>query len=124
MELPFLYVRSKPKGHGLENLIEGSYSEKQKVVVVEDLVSTGGSSLKAVDALRKSDIEVLGLASIFTYDFRLAEDRFQEAAVQWFSLSNYHLLMEYALAQGIVSSSELSLLKEWREKPHQWTGKS
>jgi orotate phosphoribosyltransferase len=120
MDLPFLYVRSKPKGHGLENLIEGKYSPGQKVVVLEDLISTGGSALKAVEALRKAGIKVLGLASIFNYGFDLADQNFQKAQVPWFSLSNYHLLIEYAVDQGIVSSAQFALLQEWRKRPEEW----
>ncbi len=120
LELPFLYVRSKPKGHGLENLIEGSYSEGQKVVVLEDLISTGGSSLKAVEALRNADMNVLGLASIFTYGFDIADNNFQEALVPWFSLCNYHLLVEYAVGQGMVNPVQHSLLQEWRKGPEEW----
>jgi orotate phosphoribosyltransferase len=120
MDLPFLYVRSKLKGHGLENLIEGKYSPGQKVVVLEDLISTGGSALKAVEALRKAGIKVLGLASIFNYGFDLADQNFQKAQVPWFSLSNYHLLIEYAVDQGIVSSAQFALLQEWRKRPEEW----
>ena len=121
MELPFLYVRSKPKGHGLENLIEGSYQPGQKVVLVEDLVSTGGSSLKAVDALRKAGMEVLGLASIFSYGFDIAQINFQQAQVPWFSLSNYHLLIDQAIKEGIVNPSQIKLLQEWRKNPDKWS---
>ncbi len=118
--LPFLYVRSKPKGHGLANLIEGSYSGDQKVVVLEDLISTGGSSIKAVEALRNAGMKVLGLASIFTYGFDIADNNFQNALVPWFSLSNYHLLIEYAVEQGIVSPAQFSILQEWRKGPEEW----
>jgi len=120
LDLPFLYVRSKPKGHGLENLIEGKYSPGQKIVVLEDLISTGGSAVKAVEALRKAGIKVLGLASIFTYGFDLADQNFQKAQVPWFSLSNYHLLIEYAVDQGIVNPAQFALLQEWRKRPEEW----
>ena len=120
LALPFLYVRSKPKGHGLENLIEGSYQAGQKVVLVEDLVSTGGSSLKAAEALRKADMIVLGLASIFSYEFDIAHTQFKKARVPWFSLSNYHLLIDQAADQGIVNTSEMDLLQAWRKNPGQW----
>ena len=120
LELPFLYVRSKPKGHGLENLIEGSYQPAQKVVLVEDLVSTGGSSLKAVDALRKAELEVLGLASIFSYGFDIAQANFQRAQVPWFSLSNYFWLIDQATEEGIVDPSQIDMLQEWRESPDKW----
>jgi orotate phosphoribosyltransferase len=120
LDLSFLYVRSKPKGHGLKNLIEGKYSHDQKVVVLEDLISTGGSSLKAVDALRNAGMKVLGLAAIFTYGFDIAGKNFTEAQVPWFSLSNYHILLEFAVEQGIVSPTQYSLLQEWRKEPGEW----
>jgi orotate phosphoribosyltransferase len=121
MELPFLYVRSKPKGHGLENLIEGHFEPGLKVVMVEDLISTGGSSLKAVEAVRKSDMEVLGLAAIFTYGFEVAAQNFERASVPWFSLSNYHLLLEYAAQQHLVNEAQLTMLKQWRNQPDSWS---
>ena len=120
LQLPFIYVRSKPKGHGLENLIEGHFSEGQKIVLVEDLISTGGSSLKAVEALRNAGLEVLGLIAIFTYGFDLASANFAEAQVPWVSLSNYDLLIEVAVANGYVNASQLDSLKEWRKHPDQW----
>lgn len=120
LELPFLYVRSKPKGHGLENLIEGFYRPTQRIVLVEDLVSTGGSSLKAVEALRNAETEVLGLASIFSYGFDIAEENFRDADVPWFSLSDYQHLIDYAAESGIVSQSQLNILEEWRKQPEQW----
>ena len=120
MELPFLYVRSKPKGHGLENLIEGWYQSGQRIVLVEDLVSTGGSSLKAVEALRKAGLEVLGLASIFSYGFDAAATNFQQAQVNWFSLSNYHLLIDQGIKEGMVNPSQIDLLQQWREDPEKW----
>jgi orotate phosphoribosyltransferase len=118
--LPFLYVRSKPKGHGLENLIEGSYQAGEKVVLVEDLVSTGGSSLKAAGALKNAEMQVLGLASIFSYEFDIAYANFEKAQVPWFSLSNYHLLIDQAADQGIVNPSQLELLQDWRRNPGSW----
>ncbi len=121
MKLPFIYVRSKPKGHGLENLIEGSYQPAQKVVLVEDLISTAGSSLKAAEALRGAGLEVLGLASIFNYGFDIAAANFQQAQVAWFSLSNYNLLIEQATKEGIVNSSQVDLLEKWRTHPDQWS---
>ena len=120
LDLPFMYVRSKPKGHGLTNLIEGSYQAGEKVVLVEDLVSTGGSSLKAVEALRNAGMKVLGLACIFSYEFDVAYASFKKAQVPWFSLSNYHLLIDQAANQGIVSSSQLELLQNWRRNPDTW----
>jgi len=120
LALPFLYVRSKPKGHGLENLIEGSYRAGEKVVLVEDLISTGGSSLKAAEALRNAGLPVLGLASIFSYEFDIAYANFEKSQVPWFSLSNYHLLIEQAASLGIVDSSKLVSLQDWRRNPETW----
>ena len=120
LNLPFLYVRSKPKGHGMENLIEGKITKGQKVVVLEDLVSTGGSSLKAVRALRETGFEVLGMAAIFTYGFALAETNFQEADVPLAYLSDYHFLLDEALDRGFISSEEMIELKAWRVDPEHW----
>ncbi len=120
LELPFLYVRSKPKGHGLENLIEGHFQPGEKVVLVEDLVSTGGSSLKAVEALKNAGVTVLGLAAIFSYGFEVASNNFQQAGVDWFSLSNYQNLIDYAAETGIVTTDQLDKLEQWRKQPDQW----
>ena len=122
LNLPFAYVRSKPKGHGMENLIEGKVSKGRKVVVVEDLVSTGGSSLKAAEALRAADCEVLGMVSIFTYGFELAEKNFEQAKLPLYSLSNYEILIEEAEKLGLVSASEVASLQAWRQAPDQWKG--
>lgn len=117
---PFVYVRSSPKGHGLENLIEGDLKPGQKVVVIEDLISTGGSSLKAVEALRNNGAEVLGMQAIFTYGFKVAEDNFAEAEVEFETLSNYQSLIKVAAEGGYVSSADLSELSDWREDPANW----
>jgi orotate phosphoribosyltransferase len=117
---PFVYVRSSPKGHGLENLIEGDLQPGQKVVVIEDLISTGGSSLKAVEALRNNGAEVLGMLAIFSYGFKVAEDNFAEASVQYETLSDYQALLRVAVETGYVSSDELSTLSQWREDPANW----
>jgi orotate phosphoribosyltransferase len=117
---PFVYVRSSPKGHGLENLIEGDLKPGQKVVVIEDLISTGGSSLKAVEALRNNGAEVLGMQAIFTYGFKVAEDNFAEAGVAFETLSNYQSLIKVAAEGGYVSSDDLSELSKWREDPANW----
>ena len=122
LQFPFAYVRSKPKGHGMENLIEGHLPKGRKVVVVEDLVSTGGSSLKAAEALREAGCEVLGMVSIFTYGFDLAERNFKAANLPLFSLSNYSVLIEEAEKLGLVSSGELATLEAWRKAPDQWKG--
>lgn len=120
MELPFAYVRSAPKSHGLENLIEGQVSAGQKVVVVEDLISTGGSSLAAVDALRKAGCEVLGMVAIFTYGFPAAEKRFSEAGCRLFTLTDYTELLQLALQSNYIEAGQLPLLEQWREAPDRW----
>ncbi|MDD2551564.1 MAG: orotate phosphoribosyltransferase [Dysgonamonadaceae bacterium] len=118
--LPFVYIRATPKGHGLENLIEGDLRPKQKVVVVEDLVSTGKSSLKAVEAIRKDGAEVIGMVSIFTYGFPIATQNMQEANVEFTSLSNYDAILEEALSSEYIDESELQTLQDWRENPDTW----
>ncbi len=120
LNIPFVYVRPKPKEHGLGNMIEGEVPTGKKVVVVEDLVSTGKSSLKAVEALRKADVDVLGMVAIFTYGFKIAEDNFKEADVKLDTLSNYKVLIEYALETGYVKESDLETLKQWRIDPGNW----
>ena len=120
MGIPFIYVRSKPKGHGMENMIEGKVVPNQKVVVIEDLVSTGGSSLKAVDGLQAAQIEVLGMISIFTYGFPVADKNFKEKGVSLFSLSNYEAMLEEAVALKYVSEEQVSNLQQWRKKPSEW----
>ena len=120
LDLPFVYVRATPKGHGLENLIEGDLRPKQKVVVVEDLVSTGLSSLKAVEAIRKDGAEVLGMVSIFTYGFPIAAKNMEEANVQLTSLSNYEAILDEALHTEYIDESDLQTLQDWREQPDTW----
>ena len=118
--VPFVYVRSKPKGHGMTNLIEGKITPGQKVVVVEDLVSTGGSSLKAAEALREAGFEVLGMMSIFTYGFPQADQNFKEAGLSLHSLSNYSTMLEIAIGQGYISEKDLESLEAWRKDPASW----
>lgn len=120
LELPFVYIRSAAKGHGMENLIEGDYHEGQKYVVIEDLISTGGSSLKAVEALRAEKCTVLGMVAIFTYGFQNAVDNFLKAQCRLDTLSNYETLIETAINKGYVSDKELDTLKEWRKNPDKW----
>jgi orotate phosphoribosyltransferase len=120
LNLPFIYVRSSPKSHGLENLVEGIIDFGKKVVVVEDLVSTGGSSLKAVQALRKEGFDVMGMCAIFTYGFSIAEKNFDEAACKLIALSNYEALLEPAIEQGQIKESDLDVLKKWCENPGNW----
>jgi orotate phosphoribosyltransferase len=120
MGLPFIYVRSESKSHGLENLIEGVVETGQKVVVIEDLVSTGGSSLKAVKALRDAGCTVLGMAAIFSYGFPQAEKNFKDADCKLITLSNYSVLLDLALENGYISQNEAGLLAEWRTDPENW----
>lgn len=118
--LPFIYVRSSAKGHGLENLIEGEYKVGQKVVVIEDLISTGGSSLQAVEALRSAGCEVLGMSAIFTYGFKKAEDNFENAHCELTTLSDYNAMIDLAVKSGYVHLDEVSKLKEWRLSPESY----
>ena len=118
--LPFVYVRATPKGHGLENMIEGDLKPKQKVIVVEDLVSTGMSSLKAVEAIRKDGAEVIGMVSIFSYGFPIATQNLKDANVELTSLSNYDAILDEALHTEYIDESELETLQEWRENPDTW----
>ncbi|RFS13515.1 orotate phosphoribosyltransferase [Emticicia sp. C21] len=118
--LPFAYVRPKPKEHGMGNQIEGRIEKGQKVVVIEDLISTGGSSLKAVDALREAGIEVVGMVAIFTYGFKIADTNFAEKNVPLVTLSNYNALIDEAIKQNYISAESLESLKKWRRKPEKW----
>jgi orotate phosphoribosyltransferase len=120
LDLPFLYVRPKPKDHGMENLIEGKVTKGQKVVVIEDLVSTGGSSLKAAQALKDAGFNVLGMVSIFNYGFDVATRNFQEANISLISLSDYSHLLNYALKENYITEAELTSLKAWRVDPANW----
>ena len=120
LKLPFIYIRSSSKSHGRTNQIEGAFSEGQKVVVLEDLVSTGGSSLAAVDILRKKKMEVLGMISIFNYGFPLAQQNFIDKAVELIYLSEYSLLIDLALAKGFINTSDVITLKNWRKSPENW----
>lgn len=118
--LPFVYVRSKPKDHGLENLIEGDLQPGKKVVVIEDLVSTGSSSLNAVTALRNYGADVMGMLSIFSYNFSIAAEKFKEADVELTPLSNYNLLLKVAHQSGEITDSQLENLNRWRQDPAHW----
>jgi orotate phosphoribosyltransferase len=120
LNIPFVYVRPKPKDHGMANLIEGKITPGQKVVVVEDLISTGGSSLKAVEALKDSKFEVLGMVAIFTYGFHIAEENFKNAGVKLATLSNYESLVAEAVKKGIIKNESLASLQEWRKDPAVW----
>lgn len=120
MQKPFVYVRPKPKDHGTGSQIEGELAPGKKVVVIEDLISTGMSSLAAVKALRDSGAQVLGMVAIFTYGFDLAAQRFEEDKVRLDTLSNYSALVDVASETGYISSAAKSLLHEWRENPSEW----
>ena len=120
LNLPFVYVRSKPKDHGLENLIEGELEAGTKVVVVEDLISTGGSSLKAVEALRAAGYEVVGMVASYTYGFPVAEQAFADARVKLITLTNYEAVVETALATGYIEEKHVALLHDWRSNPSEW----
>ena len=118
--LPFAYVRSKPKDHGLENLIEGELKPGSKVIVVEDLISTGGSSLKAVEAIRAKGNEVIGMVASYTYGFPVAIEAFKNANVELITLTDYEHVVAEALETGYISESDITLLNEWRKDPAHW----
>ena len=118
--LPYVYVRSAPKDHGLENLIEGNLNPGQKVVVIEDLISTGGSSLKAVEAIRNVGCEVIGMAAIFTYGFPVAIKKFKAAKVELITFSNYNSVLEVALETNYIQERDIATLQEWRKDPANW----
>ena len=120
LNLPFVYVRSKPKDHGLENLIEGELKPGMKVVVIEDLISTGGSSLKAVEAIRNNACEVIGMVASYTYGFPVAKKAFKEANVELVTLTDYEHVVAEALETGYISDSDVELLNEWRKAPAHW----
>ncbi len=120
LNLPFVYVRSKAKDHGMQNLIEGELPAGSKVVVVEDLISTGGSSLKAVAALREAGYEVVGMVASYTYGFPVATKAFADAGVQLETLTDYDHVVEQALATGYIAESDVDLLHEWRKDPANW----
>jgi len=120
MGLPFVYVRSESKGHGLGNVIEGIIEKGQSVIVVEDLVSTGMSSIKAVEELRKAGCSVKGMAAIFTYGFKTANENFKKAKCPLITLSDYESLVKQALASNYITDKDLKSLKSWRENPAEW----
>ncbi|MCR9065694.1 MAG: orotate phosphoribosyltransferase [Cytophagales bacterium] len=120
LKVPFAYVRPKPKEHGMGNQIEGRITKGQKVVVLEDLISTGGSSLKAVEALRAEGIEVIGMIAIMTYGFKIAGLNFEEAGVPLVTLSNYSFLIDEAKKQNYVKEEDIDSLKKWRRSPEKW----
>ena len=120
LNLPFVYVRSTPKGHGLENLIEGELRPGMKVVVIEDLVSTGGSSLKVIEAIRRDGCEVIGMVAAFTYGFPVSEKAFKDAKVPLVTLTNYEAVLEIALKTGYIVEDDVETLDEWRKDPENW----
>lgn len=120
MGLPFVYVRSSAKDHGRQNTIEGEVQPNVSAVVIEDLVSTGGSSLKAIEELRKNGVIVKGLVSIFTYGFETAASSFKKSACPFYSLSNYDTLIKQAVTTGYIKKQDLPLLQEWRKHPETW----
>ena len=120
LNLPFVYVRSKPKDHGLENLIEGELKPGMKVVVVEDLISTGGSSLKAVEAIRKDCCKVVGMVASYTYGFDVAKKAFEEAGVKLITLTDYDHVVEQAKETGYIKPEHVEVLNEWRKDPANW----
>ena len=122
LKLPYVYVRPKPKEHGLGNQVEGYYEQGQKTVVIEDLVSTGKSSLQVVDVLKNAGLDVGGMVSIFTYDFPVASKAFAEAQLNYHSLTNYPVLIQLAIEKGIVSKNEEEILLKWRNDPSNWKG--
>ena len=118
--LPYCYVRPKPKDHGMGNQVEGEIEKGTKVVVVEDLISTGGSSLKAVAALREYGVEVVGMVASFTYGFPVAEEAFREAGVKLVTLSDYNAVLEQAAETGYIKEEDKAVLSEWRQTPSEW----
>lgn len=122
LKLPFIYVRPKPKEHGLGNQVEGYYEKDQEAVVIEDLVSTGKSSLEVVQVLKNAGLKVAGLVSIFTYGFPVAAEAFAAAGVEFKSLTNYSALISLAVEKGLVSANQQDILLKWREDPAKWSG--
>ena len=123
LNLPFVYVRSSPKDHGLENLIEGELRPGMKVVVIEDLISTGGSNLKAVEAIRRDGCEVIGMVAAYTYGFPVAIEAFKNAKVNLVTLTNYEAVLEVAVKTGYINEEDVAVLDAWRKDPAHWTGK-
>jgi orotate phosphoribosyltransferase len=124
LKLPFIYVRPKPKEHGLGNQIEGQYQSGQKVIVMEDLISTGKSSLQVVEVLRQNGVEVIGMVSIFNYQFQVAKEAFEKAGVPFISLTDYLSLLNLAEKKGLIQPAEQEVLLNWRNDPANWSGLS
>jgi orotate phosphoribosyltransferase len=124
LKLPYVYVRPKPKEHGLGNQIEGFYETGRKTVVVEDLVSTGKSSLQVVNVLKEAGLDVIGMVSIFNYGFTVATEAFQNASLKYYTLTDYSSLIELALQKGTVSENQQAVLLQWRDDPEHWNPQS
>lgn len=122
MNLPFCYVRPQPKSHGLNNQVEGDYSAHQKVVVIEDLISTGKSSIKVIEVLQQLNVDVLGLTSIFNYGFDEAKQAFQSINVPFFSITNFEALLQKAIEKKIIQEQDLEIIKIWQQDPSSWQG--
>ncbi len=122
LKLPYIYVRPKPKEHGLGNQVEGFYEPGQKVLVIEDLISTGKSSLQVCDVLKAAGVEVIGMVSIFTYGFDVADNAFKAAGIPYHSLTNYPTLISLAVEKGIVSPEQQNTLLNWQTDPANWNG--
>lgn len=120
LKMPFIYVRSKPKAHGMGNQIEGHLEDGKKVLVIEDLISTGKSSMEAIVALKEAGAKIEGLCSVFNYGFDAAKNLFEKENITVQSLSNYNALLEVALAQKVIDASEMEVLQTWRENPGVW----
>ena len=120
LPISFVYVRGDAKGHGLQNRIEGDIDQGNNVVVVEDLISTGASSISVVEALREAGCNVVGMVAIFTYGFDVSKKKFKDAKCPLYTLSDYNTIIQVAAANGLILDQQLETLKEWRQKPDQW----
>ena len=120
LDLPFVYVRPEPKSHGRKNQIEGYLEKGKKVVVIEDLISTGKSSLLAIDALNDKEVEVLGMVGIFSYGFDIAKENFKNKNITLYTLSDYNFLISNALSENYISKNDMEILKQWKENPQTW----
>ncbi|MBP6090413.1 MAG: orotate phosphoribosyltransferase [Crocinitomicaceae bacterium] len=118
--LPFIYIRSSAKGHGMGNQIEGAFEKGQKVVVIEDLISTGGSSIKAIQALKEAELDVKGLIAIFTYGFKVADENFKNENCPYVTLSNYDFMIEEALNKDYINATDVDSLRKWKDSPETW----
>jgi orotate phosphoribosyltransferase len=118
--LPFIYIRSTAKGHGMGNQIEGAFEKGQKVVVIEDLISTGGSSIKAIQALKEAELDVKGLIAIFTYGFKVADENFKNENCPYVTLTNYEFMVEEALSKDYITDSDVISLRKWKDSPETW----